>query len=58
MLTKQHQISAAHLVRCRIADPTQDGFEALMAANPVIPCGDETASSTLLKQALDKHIKR
>ena len=43
---------------CRIADPTLDGFEALMAANPFVPCGDEISTSALLKQALDKHIKR
>ena len=42
---------------CRMADPMLDGFAGLMAAKPV-PCGDETASSELLKQALDKHIKR
>ncbi|MEH8019436.1 hypothetical protein MN202_19555 [Rheinheimera muenzenbergensis] len=42
---------------CRIADPTKDGFDALMAARPV-PCGDEEHSSALLKQALEKHRKR
>lgn len=42
---------------CRIADPTKDGFDALMAARPV-PCGDEEPSSALLKQALEKHRKR
>ncbi|GAB2928548.1 hypothetical protein [Rheinheimera gaetbuli] len=43
---------------CRIADPTKDGFEALMAANPIVPCGDEEKTSDLLKQALEKHSKR
>ncbi|WP_027670991.1 hypothetical protein [Rheinheimera baltica] len=43
---------------CRIVDPNLDGFEALMAANPVVPCGDEAKTSDLLKQALDKHSKR
>jgi len=42
---------------CRIADPTKDGFEALMAAGRV-PCGDEVSNKALLKQALEKHIKR
>ena len=42
---------------CRIGDPMLDGFAALMAAKPV-PCGDEISTSELLKQALDKHIKR
>ncbi|GAB60440.1 hypothetical protein RNAN_3464 [Rheinheimera nanhaiensis E407-8] len=43
---------------CRIADPGKDGFDALMAANAVVPCGDEEDSSALLKQALEKHLKR
>ena len=43
---------------CRIADPAKDGFEALMAANPIVPCGDEAKTSDLLKQALEKHSKR
>lgn len=43
---------------CRFADPSKDGFDALMAANAVVPCGDEENSSVLLKQALEKHIKR
>lgn len=43
---------------CRFADPSKDGFDALMAANAVVPCGDEEDSSALLKQALEKHIKR
>ena len=43
---------------CRIADPSKDGFDALMAANAVVPCGDEESSSALLQQALEKHIKR
>ncbi len=42
---------------CRIADPGKDGFDALMAAK-VVPCGDEEDSSALLKQALEKHVKR
>lgn len=42
---------------CRIADPTKDGFEALMAAGRA-PCGDEVSNKELLKQALEKHIKR
>ncbi len=51
-----------HIVRirkgvCVIGDPTLDGFNALMAARRV-PCGNEVATSELLKQALDKHIKR
>jgi hypothetical protein len=51
-----------HIVRiskgvCVFGDPTLDGFEVLMAAKRV-PCGDEVSTSTLLKQALDKHIKR
>ncbi|KKO43904.1 hypothetical protein WG68_18370 [Arsukibacterium ikkense] len=51
-----------HIVRirkgvCVIGDPTLDGFEELMAARRV-PCGNEVATSELLKQALDKHIKR
>ncbi|QBL08061.1 hypothetical protein E0Z06_00305 [Rheinheimera sp. D18] len=43
---------------CRFADPTKEGFDALMVANAVVPCGDEEHSSALLKQALEKHIKR
>lgn len=43
---------------CRMADPGKEGFDALMAANAVVPCGDEEDSSALLKQALEKHIKR
>lgn len=43
---------------CRMADPGKDGFDALMVANAVVPCGDEEDSSALLKQALEKHIKR
>lgn len=51
-----------HIVRirkgvCVIGDPTLDGFEELMAARRV-PCGDEAATNAMLKQALDKHIKR
>jgi hypothetical protein len=42
---------------CRIADPAKDGFEQLMAAKKV-PCGDEAKTSELLKQALEKHLKR
>lgn len=42
---------------CRMADPGKEGFDALMAAK-VVPCGDEEDSSALLKQALEKHIKR
>ena len=42
---------------CRIGDPSKDGFEALMAAKRVL-CGDEVSTSVLLKQALDKHIKK
>lgn len=42
---------------CRISDPTKDGFEALMAAGRA-PCGDEVSNKALLKQALEKHIKR
>lgn len=42
---------------CRIGDPTKDGFEALMAAGRA-PCGDEISHKELLKQALEKHIKR
>lgn len=42
---------------CRIADPTLDGFEALMALK-YVPCGDEIKTTELLKQALDKHNKR
>tara|TARA_R110002126_G_scaffold43555_6_gene124842 strand:+ start:1076 stop:1762 length:687 start_codon:yes stop_codon:yes gene_type:complete len=51
-----------HIVRiskgvCVFGDPTLDGFNALMAARRV-PCGDEINTSELLKQALDKHIKK
>lgn len=42
---------------CRIADPSKDGFAALMAAR-VVPCGDEQSNSALLKQVLEKHLKR
>lgn len=42
---------------CRIADPALTGFEQLMAAKKV-PCGDEAKTSDLLKQALEKHLKR
>jgi|GEM_PF-1183419 hypothetical protein len=42
---------------CRIADPTKDGFDGLMAAR-MVPCGDEEKTSDLLKQALEKHSKR
>lgn len=42
---------------CRIADPTKDGFDGLMAAR-MVPCGDEAKTSDLLKQALEKHSKR
>ena len=42
---------------CRIAAPTKDGFEALMAAGRA-PCGDEVSNKELLKKALEKHIKR
>ena len=42
---------------CRIADPTKDGFEALMAAGRA-PCGDEVSNKESLKKALEKHIKR
>ncbi|WP_372626824.1 hypothetical protein [Arsukibacterium sp.] len=42
---------------CVVGDPMLDGFEALMAAKRV-PCGDEIKTSELLKQALDKHIKK
>ncbi len=44
---------------CYIADPSKHGFDALMAAK-LMPCGDEDDSSTsaLLQQALEKHIKR
>lgn len=42
---------------CRIADPSDDSFAALMAANTLVPCGDEISTRTLLQQALDKHIK-
>ena len=42
---------------CRLADPTKQGFDALMAAK-MVPCGDEDDSSALLKRALQKHSKR
>ena len=42
---------------CRIADPSKDGFDGLMAAR-IVPCGDEAKTSDLLKQALEKHSKR
>lgn len=42
---------------CRIADPSKDGFDSLMAAR-LVPCGDEAKTSDLLKQALEKHSKR
>ena len=42
---------------CVIGDPALDGFEQLMAAKKV-PCGDEAKTSDLLKQALEKHLKR
>lgn len=42
---------------CRIGDPSKDGFDALMAAGRA-PCGDEISNKELLKQALEKHIKR
>lgn len=42
---------------CRIADPTKDGFEGLMATRAV-PCGDKASSTELLRQALEKHSKR
>ncbi|MDP5191612.1 hypothetical protein [Rheinheimera baltica] len=42
---------------CVIGDPDLDGFEQLMEAKRV-PCGDKDASSVILKQALEKHIKR
>jgi len=42
---------------CRIADPTKDGFEGLMATR-VVPCGDKASSAELLKLALEKHSKR
>ena len=43
---------------CRFSDSSKAGFEALMAASAVVPCGDEEKPSALLKQALEKHIKR
>lgn len=43
---------------CRIADPTKDGFDALMVASAIVPCGDEASTSALLQQALEKHRKR
>uniref|UniRef100_UPI0040472B35 hypothetical protein n=1 Tax=Rheinheimera sp. TaxID=1869214 RepID=UPI0040472B35 len=44
---------------CRVADPSKQGFDALMAAR-MVSCGDEADRSTsaLLQQALEKHIKR
>ncbi|MDP5144732.1 hypothetical protein ORJ00_18450 [Rheinheimera baltica] len=63
---KRHQLlsrdPAKHMVRiregvCVIGDPDLDGFEQLMEAKRV-PCGDKDASSVILKQALEKHIKR
>lgn len=42
---------------CRIVDPSKHDFEAMMAATSV-PCGDEKTTSALLKQALEKHVKR
>jgi hypothetical protein len=53
---------AQHVVRiregvCVTGDPALDGFEALMAAKKV-RCGDENSNSELLKQTLQKHIKR
>lgn len=42
---------------CRIVDPSKHGFEALMAAGRA-PCGDEISTSELLRQALEKHLKR
>jgi hypothetical protein len=30
----------------------------LVMAAKLVPCGDEVSTSTLLKQAMDKHIKR
>lgn len=42
---------------CRMADPSKEGFDGLMAAR-VVPCGDEAKTSDLLKQALEKHSKR
>lgn len=42
---------------CRIADPTKDGFESLMAARAV-SCGDKASNAELLQQALEKHSKR
>lgn len=57
-----HLDDGKHIVRirkgvCVIGDPTLDGFEGMMAAKRV-PCGDEVSTSALLKQTLDKHIKR
>lgn len=43
---------------CRIADPTKDGFDGLMVASAIVPCGDEVSTSALLQQALEKHRKR
>lgn len=63
---KRHQELSAdpaqHMVRikeggCVIGDPALDGFEQLMLAKRV-PCGDEAKTSDLLKQALEKHLKR
>lgn len=42
---------------CRLADPSKDGFDGLMAVVQV-PCGDETTTAELLKQSLEKHIRR
>lgn len=44
---------------CRVADPSKQGFDALMAAR-MVSCGDEDDHNTsaLLQQALEKHIKR
>lgn len=41
---------------CRLADPSKDGFDGLMAVRQV-PCGDETTTAELLKQSLEKHIR-
>lgn len=50
-----------HIIRtkdgCRLADPSKDGFDGLMAVHQV-PCGDETTTAELLKQSLEKHIRR
>lgn len=52
----QHKVRIKEGV-CVIGDPALDGFEQLMLAKRV-PCGDKDASSALLKQALEKHLKR